>query len=70
MSASPASGGGRIRAFRLSEVPLPIRQRHANSLIRKAANPVEAMKIGLVIQQPTDRMYAVSLTAWERVMGR
>lgn len=68
MSDSP--GGGRLRVFRLAEVPLKIRQRHASHLIRTAPTMVDRMKVGLAIQDPTDRVYAVSREAWERVMGR
>lgn len=68
MSSSPL-GGGRLRAFRLSEVPPGLRERHANRLIKQSDSPIERMHLGFAAHRPTERVYMVSREAWDRVMG-
>ena len=68
MSSAPA-GGGRLRVFRLTDVPLEVRARHATKLLRDENSPLDRVRIGLAIDRPSDRVYAIPLAAWERVMG-
>lgn len=68
MSAS-LDGGAVLKAFRLSEVPPDIRERGKAVALKREDSFTERLKIGLAAERPSDRVYWISRTAWEKVMG-
>lgn len=74
MSASPHRGGG-LRAFRLGDIPEPVRLRALERLLSgrdPKLPPVvsfsDRVSLGLVAETPSDRVYWIPRPAWERVM--
>jgi hypothetical protein len=67
MSTSPRPGGS-LRAFRLAEIPEPIRQRGKSRAILHEDNVIERLRIGLAAERPSDRIYWIPRTAWDKVM--
>jgi hypothetical protein len=67
----------RLRAFRLSDVPEPIRLRAKESLLKTvggstdgmivvSVNFSERLAIGIAAERPSERVYWISEAAWAR----
>lgn len=63
---SPSTG--RMRAFRLNEVPIDVRLRAADRLIPQEDSLGKRIELGTVARMPSSRVYFVSEEAWEKVM--
>ena len=77
MSTSPR--GGALVAFRLADIPIEIRLRAKDRLLRASGatdylpttdSPIERVRIGIAAETPSDRLYWIRRERWERVMGR
>lgn len=66
--STPLTMEGRLKGFRLSDVPEKLRQRAADHLIRREDDFVKRLQIGAAARQPSNRLYFVPVQAWERVM--
>ena len=78
MSASPRGGG--LHAFRLSDVPEPIREAAVDLLLKtpgssdgilvSTLDARDRLAIALAARTPSERVYWVSEAAWEKAARR
>jgi hypothetical protein len=69
MSTVALSSGRRLKSFRLSDVPLPIRRRAARYMTDKSDSIMESFDITRACEHPSEKVYVVSQEAWNRVVG-
>lgn len=71
MSMSPQMEGRRLKVFRLSDVPENIRL-SARVIAERdfCTSPLECVMVGVAADHPSDKVYAVSLEAWEKAMRK
>lgn len=61
--------GRRLKSFRLGDVPAPLRERAKSVAIKQTTDLVERIALGIAADQPSDKVYVISQTAWDRVVG-
>lgn len=60
---------GRVRGVRLSDVPLGLRQRKVEVLLRHEDNAVRRYELLMAANRPSDRVYFLPAAAVEDVLG-
>lgn len=65
MAAVPTEGRHGLKAFRLSDVPLDIRLRAKDRLLKIEASPTVAVLIGVVTESPSATVYWIPREAWD-----
>jgi hypothetical protein len=66
MADALTEGRRGLKAFRLSDVPLDIRYRAKERLLKVEPSPTVAVLIGLAADAPSERVYWIPAEAWDR----
>lgn len=77
IQATPNRNGGALVGVRLTDVPFKIRKRYGQFVLDRAIKELEpiqavifAAELERAVDQPSDRVYWVSRSEYERVMSK